>query len=139
VSGSNVPEAMGWTPPPDNGIDLPKWKCHPPLEPEGEVGTGLPSFQQAAAQRRNSADQPASLAQVGCNEWLGSMPTSTKFRNDVANCGFLLVAVDAFHWAAADICVGQEVPNVPCKLNAQTSDLILKLLCLTEPQLKVVF
>jgi hypothetical protein len=21
------PEAMGWTPPPSNGIDVPKWKC----------------------------------------------------------------------------------------------------------------
>ena len=26
---------MGWTPPPDNGINVPKWKCHQPLEPEG--------------------------------------------------------------------------------------------------------
>lgn len=26
---------MGWTPPPDDGIDVPKWKCHPPLQPEG--------------------------------------------------------------------------------------------------------
>jgi len=26
---------MGWTPPPDNGIDVPEWKCHRPLEREG--------------------------------------------------------------------------------------------------------
>lgn len=26
---------MGWTPPPANGIDVPEWKCHRPLEPEG--------------------------------------------------------------------------------------------------------
>ena len=26
---------MGWTPPPDDGIDVPEWKCHRPLEPEG--------------------------------------------------------------------------------------------------------
>jgi hypothetical protein len=26
---------MGWTPPPDSGIDVPEWQCHPLLEPEG--------------------------------------------------------------------------------------------------------
>jgi transposase len=26
---------MGWMPPPDNGIDVPEWKCHQPLKPEG--------------------------------------------------------------------------------------------------------
>jgi hypothetical protein len=26
---------MGWTPPPDDGIDVPEWKCHLALEPEG--------------------------------------------------------------------------------------------------------
>lgn len=26
---------MGWTPPPDHGIDVPEWACHRPLEPEG--------------------------------------------------------------------------------------------------------
>jgi len=26
---------MGWTPPPDDGIDVPQWKCQQPLEPEG--------------------------------------------------------------------------------------------------------
>ena len=26
---------MGWTPPPVNGIDVPEWKCHRPLEQEG--------------------------------------------------------------------------------------------------------
>src|SRR5688572_29807427 len=26
---------MRWTPPPDDGINLPEWKCHQPLEPEG--------------------------------------------------------------------------------------------------------
>jgi transposase len=28
-------QAMGWTPPPDDGIGVPEWKCHRPLEPEG--------------------------------------------------------------------------------------------------------
>ena len=27
--------AMGWTPPPDDGINVPEWKCQQPLEPEG--------------------------------------------------------------------------------------------------------
>ena len=26
---------MGWTPPPDNGINVPEWKCHKPLESDG--------------------------------------------------------------------------------------------------------
>jgi transposase len=26
---------MGWTPPPDDGINVPEWKCQQPLEPEG--------------------------------------------------------------------------------------------------------
>ena len=26
---------MGWTPPPDSGINVPEWKCHRPLKPEG--------------------------------------------------------------------------------------------------------
>ncbi len=26
---------MGWTPPPSNGIEVPEWKCHRPLEPKG--------------------------------------------------------------------------------------------------------
>lgn len=26
---------MGWTPPPDDGIGVPEWKCHGPLKPEG--------------------------------------------------------------------------------------------------------
>ena len=29
--------AMGWTPPPSNGIDVPKWKCHRPLNEDGSV------------------------------------------------------------------------------------------------------
>jgi transposase len=26
---------MGWTPPPANGIDVPEWECHRPVDPEG--------------------------------------------------------------------------------------------------------
>lgn len=26
---------MGWTPPPDHGIDVPEWRCHRPLESKG--------------------------------------------------------------------------------------------------------
>ena len=26
---------MGWTPPPADGIDVPEWKCQPPLDAEG--------------------------------------------------------------------------------------------------------
>lgn len=25
---------MGWTPPPDNGINVPEWQCRQPLESE---------------------------------------------------------------------------------------------------------
>jgi hypothetical protein len=31
------PGAMGWTPPPSNGIDVPKWKCWSPLNENGSV------------------------------------------------------------------------------------------------------
>lgn len=66
------------------------------------------------------------------------MPTSVKLGDEPANCGFLLVPVDAFRCAAADVCIGQEVPNVLWKLNTQTPDMTLKLLRLGEPQLKVI-
>jgi transposase len=42
---------MGWTPPHDNGINVPEWKCHEPLEPEGAsttittIGLDLALFQ----------------------------------------------------------------------------------------------
>jgi hypothetical protein len=26
---------MGWTPPPDDGIDVPEWESQQPLQPEG--------------------------------------------------------------------------------------------------------
>src|SRR5271157_362343 len=29
-------EPMGWTPPHLNGIDVPDWKCHPPVDREKE-------------------------------------------------------------------------------------------------------
>jgi hypothetical protein len=34
---ANYRLAMGWTPPPSNGIDVPKWKCWLPLNENGRV------------------------------------------------------------------------------------------------------
>ena len=32
VSMGDLSKAMGWSPPPSNGISVPKWKCEQPLK-----------------------------------------------------------------------------------------------------------